>query len=132
MRDLLAIVSVLTTTRDQSQDEVAAVCSLRSGTTPSAKSDPINSITCYRSSGKGHVAKDCQISLLPMWGGWTLGSGLFRKQDREQGSSASFLSHRDVNTALLVANIYVNGTQCCLVNCFQIEMHDWPQSASAP
>ena len=38
-----------------------------------------------------------------------------QKQDRGQGISASLLPNQDVNTALPVVNIYVNGTQCSVL-----------------
>ena len=50
---------MLMMTGDQTQDMVMAVCSPHSGITLPVKSDPIISI-CYRCSGKGHIAKDCQ------------------------------------------------------------------------
>ena len=51
-------------------------------------------------------------ALLPMRRGWLLGSRLSGKRGRGQGISASLLPNEDLNTTLLVANIYVNRTQC--------------------
>ena len=117
MGDLLARARVLTTTWDQSQYIVTAVHSPCSGTTPPAKSDPIACMTCYRCSGKGHIAKDCrkhrtccyQCREVGHWARECSGN------EMEQGISASLLPNQDVNSALLVANIYVDGMQCSVL-----------------
>ena len=69
MGDLLARVTVLMTTGDQSQDVVAAVHSPCRGTTPSAKSDPITSITCYRQGPHNKGLLEVWNTLLLMQGG---------------------------------------------------------------
>ena len=59
MGDLLARARILTT-GDQSQDEVTAVSSLRSGIAPAAKIGSISNVICHRCNSKGHIAKDCR------------------------------------------------------------------------
>ena len=86
MRDLLARVRVLTTTEDPNQNMVAAVRSSGGGATPPGKSGPNAVVTCYRNA------------LLPMRGGWPLGSRLFGERGRGQGISASLLPNKDLNT----------------------------------
>ncbi|CAE1234399.1 unnamed protein product [Acanthosepion pharaonis] len=57
--ELLARARVLTTTGDESQDVVVAVRPPRSDSASPTKNVSLTSVTCFRCSGKGHVAKDC-------------------------------------------------------------------------
>ncbi|CAE1293201.1 CNBP [Acanthosepion pharaonis] len=56
----LARARVLTTTGNESQNVVVAVRPPRSVGASPTKSGPRTSVTCYRCSIKGHMAKDCR------------------------------------------------------------------------